>query len=149
MCYNWFITLGSLGVVIVLMIAGVKVAGNDIFATPDRDKILDQVLYTKYISHREDPKKHKLFIMCFHKIHFLAIGSFLAASGAIVMHYTGMMAQRGPFQKEWNNGFIAASGITAVVRKCPTSDLFRPLPQSPHLTIWFRLFFLLTLILLR
>ena len=115
-CYNWYITLGSLGAVVLLMIAGIKVADRDVFATPDRDKILDEILKKKYIAkqHRED-KRHKIYIMGFYRLHYILIGSTLAASGAVIMHYTGMMAKEGPFTKVWDYGYIAASIATAEV----------------------------------
>lgn len=112
-CYDWGITMGSLAAVFVLMIAGIKVAGNDVFATPDRDRILDQVLRSTYVSNQDE--RHKFYISAGYKLHFITIGSFLAASGAVVMHYTGMLAQRGAFRREWSVGLIAASIVTAIV----------------------------------
>ena len=113
-CYDWLITLGSLVAVVVLMIAGIKVAGNDIFATPDRVKLLEDIVGNNYVTERE-ARWSIFWVTSFHKLQFLAAGSFLAASGAIVMHYTGMMAQRGPFRMQWNVGFIAASSVIAII----------------------------------
>lgn len=115
-CYNWYVTLGSLGVVVFLMIAGIKVAGNDVFATPDRDKILDDILKKRYIAKElRENETHRIMVMSFYRLQYLILGSFLAASGAIIMHYTGMMAQDGPFVKVWDYRFIGASIATAMV----------------------------------
>ena len=112
-CYNWLITLGSLAAVVSMMVIAMKVAGNDVFATPDRDKILEEVVGNNYVSDKEFMWAVSK-VTYFYKLHFLAIGSFLAASGAVVMHYTGMMAQMGPFRTEWNTGLIATSVIIAI-----------------------------------
>lgn len=113
-CFNWSITIGSLAAVVVLMIAGIFVAGNDIFATSKREQILSEILGNKFMTDRE-AMWAMTRVICFHKLHFLFAGSFLAASGAIVMHYTGMMAQRGPFRTEWDAGYVAASIASGIV----------------------------------
>jgi len=113
-CYNWPITIGSLAAVLVMMVAGIKVAGHDVFATSKRGKILQEILGNKYMSDREAMWAITK-IVCTHKLQHLIVGSFLAASGAIVMHYTGMIAQRGPFRKQWHYGFVAASVVAGIV----------------------------------
>ena len=113
-CYNWYVTIGSLGAVLALMIAGIKVAMNDVFATPDRVKLLEEIVGNNYVSERE-AMMQVAYVTSFHKLHHIAMGSFLAASGAIVMHYTGMMAQRGPFHREWNVHYIVSSIVAAIV----------------------------------
>ena len=96
------------------MIAGIKVAMNDVFATPDRVKLLEEIVGNNYVSERE-AMMQVAYVTSFHKLHHIAMGSFLAASGAIVMHYTGMMAQRGPFHREWNIHYIVSSIVAAIV----------------------------------
>jgi NO-binding membrane sensor protein with MHYT domain len=113
-CFNWPITMGSLAAVTGMMLAAIKVAGNDVFASPDRLKILEDIVGNNYVSEQE-ALWAVTRVTYFHKLHFLAGGSLLAASGAIVMHYTGMMAQQGPFHKEWDVGLIAASAVAAIV----------------------------------
>ena len=112
-CYNWFTTIGSLAAVVVFMIAGIKVAGNDIFARPDRHDILQEILGNTYMSDKE-ALWAVTRVTWFHKLHFLFMGSFLAATGAVVMHYTGMMAQSGPFHREWDNRYIAGSAAQGI-----------------------------------
>ena len=118
-CYNWPITFGSLGAVLALMIAGIKVSGNDVFASPNRLEILEEIVANKFGFHLDDEQQRDKWaiqrICTFHKLHWLGLGSFLAASGAIVMHYTGMLAQRGPFRKVWNTTYIALSVVAAIV----------------------------------
>lgn len=113
-CYNWGVTMGSLGAVMVLMFAAIKVARNDVFATPNRTNILHDIVGNNYVSENEAIWALTR-ITYFHKLHFLGLGSLLAALGAVVMHYTGMMARRGPFRTEWDYGLVAASAIVAVV----------------------------------
>lgn len=111
-CYDWSFTMLSLAIVWIFMVLGIKVAGNDIFATPDREKILRDTLGSKYLSQQEAMWEITR-ITYFHKLHFLFFGSILAALGAVGMHYTGMWAQRGPFQMEFNIAYVAASVVAA------------------------------------
>ena len=113
-CYNWWITLGSLAAVVTMMLAAIKVAGNDVFATPDRITVMEDLVGKKYLT-EYDAQWAITKTTYFYKLHFLALGSILAASGAIIMHYTGMMAQRGPFRREWSVGFVSASVIAGIV----------------------------------
>ncbi|CAB9515672.1 Receptor-type guanylate cyclase gcy [Seminavis robusta] len=113
-CYDWAITVGSLAAVVVLMFGAIKVAGNDVFATPDRIKVLEGIVGNNYVSDKEAAWKLTK-VTCFYRLQHLAMGSFLAASGAIVMHYTGTMAKKGPFRKEWDVGLIAVSCCMALI----------------------------------
>lgn len=54
-------------------------------------------------------------VISFQQLHPLIIAAVVSAAGALVMHYTGMMALHGPFRKEWNYLIIIASAATAVV----------------------------------
>ena len=81
----------------MLMIAGIKVAGNDVFASPNRAEILQEILANTVVGYRANqeqaPDMFAVSRICaFYKLHWLALGGVLAASGAIVMHYTGMFA---------------------------------------------------------
>lgn len=113
-CYNWLLTTGSLAVVVFLVLMGIKVAGRDVFATPDRERVLEQIVGNNYVS-RHEASWALTKVTYFSRLQHVTMGSFLAASGAIVMHYTGMMAQNGPFRREWSVLYIGISVVMAIV----------------------------------
>lgn len=113
-CYDWGITMGSLAAVLAMMYAAIKVARHDVFATPERATVLNEIVGHNYVSEKE-ALWALTRITYFHKLHHLGLASFLAGSGAIVMHYTGMMAQRGPIRKEWSYTLVATSIVLAII----------------------------------
>lgn len=125
-CFDWFKTLGSLAASIIFMFIAVMVASTDIFATQDRVQVLKEVVLERRNGNtrrssrdrkqRKRQRMREIFsVIAFQQLHPLIIAACVSATGALVMHYTGMMAQRGPFRKEWNLSIIMTSVITAVL----------------------------------
>mmetsp|Transcript_30124 Transcript_30124/g.82766 ORF Transcript_30124/g.82766 Transcript_30124/m.82766 type:complete len:336 (+) Transcript_30124:346-1353(+) len=118
-CYDWGITIGSLSAAVVLMGLGLHVASRDIFATPNRVQVLKEILiHRREVTHRRYTKRamREIFqVTCLEQLQFILMGSFLAASGATVMHFTGMRAMHGAFTTQWRPRWIVGSAIYAVV----------------------------------
>ena len=126
MCFDWVKTMGSLAASVIFMFIAVMVASTDIFATQDRVQVLKQVILerrngTVRRSSRDRKKNRKknmreiFFVLSLQQLHPLIIAAIVSATGALVMHYTGMMAMHGPFHKEWNLFVVMASAVTAVI----------------------------------
>ena len=113
MCYNWPITIGSLASAVVFMWGGVFIASRDIFRDKDRvDKLKKVVINKKHVTakgrHKQAQRTINL-VAFFYQPWFILAGSVVAASGALIMHYTGMIAIEGPFRKVWSIPFVSAS----------------------------------------
>ena len=113
MCYNWPITIGSLASAVVFMWGGVFIASRDIFRDKDRvDKLKKVVINKKHVTakgrHKQAQRTINL-IAFFYQPWFILAGSVVAATGALIMHYTGMIAIEGPFRKVWSIPFVSAS----------------------------------------
>lgn len=124
-CFDWAQTVGSLAASVIFMFIAVMVASTDIFATQDRVQVLKQAILerrngTVRRSSRHRKKNRKkimkeiFMVISLQQLHPLIIAAVVSATGALVMHYTGMMAMHGPFRKEWNFFVIIASAVTAV-----------------------------------
>lgn len=132
-CFGWNKTIGSLGAAIVFMSIAVLVASTDIFATQDRVQVLKMVIQQRRgmenmngPTRRRSSKNHKknqktknmreiLWVIAVQQLHPLIIASAVAATGALVMHYTGMMALHGPFHKKFDVHVILASIVMAII----------------------------------
>jgi NO-binding membrane sensor protein with MHYT domain len=121
-CYNWPITVGSLVSSVFFMWAGVNIAERDIFAGPDRVEVLKKIVIqyrdvtVKGQQSRANRKIH--MVAFFHKPWYILGGAVVAATGALVMHYTGMMALHGAFSKHWSIMFVSVSVGLGVLVCC-------------------------------
>mmetsp|Transcript_4652 Transcript_4652/g.13152 ORF Transcript_4652/g.13152 Transcript_4652/m.13152 type:complete len:590 (-) Transcript_4652:116-1885(-) len=118
MCYNWAITIGSLVSAVTFMWAGIFIASRDIFRDKDRiDKLKKVVINKKHVTakgrHKQAQRTINL-VAFFYQPWFILGGSMVAATGALVMHYTGMIAIEGPFRKVWSIPFVSASVLLGV-----------------------------------
>lgn len=124
-CFAWPKTMGSLAASVSFMIIAIMVASTDVFATEDRVQVLKQVVLHKRNgmtrrSSRDRRRNSRLAMrevasaVCFQQLHPLMIAAVVAAAGAMIMHYTGMMAMRGPFRKEWNIVLVMISAVVAI-----------------------------------
>lgn len=112
-CYDWAITIGSLASAVVFMWGGVFIASRDIFRDKDRvDKLKKVVINKKHVTakgrHKQAQRTINL-VAFFYQPWFILSGSVVAATGALIMHYTGMIAIEGPFRKVWSIPFVSAS----------------------------------------
>ncbi|KAL7539889.1 hypothetical protein ACHAXR_009680 [Thalassiosira sp. AJA248-18] len=144
-CYNHGLTALSLVSAVLLMAAGCRIASHDIFHGKDRSERLREIVEKRLLvpavapppsasalqrnasilggsrgrdQRRDDTRKTIWRIAYFHQPQHILLGGFLAASGALIMHYTGMAAKNGPFVREWNYAYIAGSvvvGVTACI----------------------------------
>lgn len=122
MCIHWPTTAISLAAAVTFMWAGVKIAERDIFAGSDRLKLLKDIV----VAHRDVTMKgqHRKanriihFVAFLHKPWFILTGATVAAAGALIMHYIGMLAVRGPFKKVWSIPYVSISVALGVVVCC-------------------------------
>ena len=113
LCYNWAVTIGSLVSAVVFMWCGIFIASRDIFRDKDRlDKLKKIVINKKHVTakgrHKQAQRTINL-VAFFYQPWFILAGSVVAATGALIMHYTGMIAIEGPFRKVWSIPFVSAS----------------------------------------
>ena len=125
-CFEWSATMGSLAAAVIFMVIAVLVASTDVFATEDRVHVLKQVVLEKRNgmtrrSSRDRKRNQKramrelIYVICFQQLHPLMIAAVVAAAGAMIMHYTGMMALHGPFHKRWDIFMVMGSALIAVL----------------------------------
>ena len=119
MCYDWPMTLASLVAAVFSMWVGVAIASRDVFRGPDRLKLLREIVVKRPSVTTKG--RHKEANRIIHRVAFgykpwyIVTGGTSAATGALIMHYIGMMAIKGPFQMRWSFPFVAASVFLGVV----------------------------------
>mmetsp|Transcript_29220 Transcript_29220/g.44175 ORF Transcript_29220/g.44175 Transcript_29220/m.44175 type:complete len:405 (+) Transcript_29220:317-1531(+) len=117
-CYNWWITLGSLVAAVVFMWFGVLIASKDIFHGHDRLSHLKKIIKEKpsVTTKGQSSQATRVIHMVafFHDPKWILLGSLSAAAGALIMHFTGMIAQQGPFRPKWKIGYLVLSVILGV-----------------------------------
>lgn len=131
--YNPYISAASLCAAFVLVYIGLWVCTRDSFFALETPEIIDLFLKSPGAFQKLRDKRYMLMTMLLRGAVPLTVGGFFAATGILVMHFTGMMAMHCDCDMTFDGPLVFASAVVAIVAAIAACwMLFRLLALYPQ-----------------